>query len=95
VSTGNLLFSGCGALMAKSYYFQLWAALAVGDLGNRSIYDVTIQAITVQNSTGYGILGNNIFGRSVIIDSNFIFNRSPQGSVVGGNSRFVYIDSTR
>jgi len=81
--------------MAKSYYFQLWAALAVGDLGNRSIYDVTIQAITVQNSTGYGILGNNIFGRSVIIDSNFIFNRSPQGSVVGGNSRFVYIDSTR
>jgi len=43
-------FSGCGALMVNyspTNFYQLWAALAVGDMGNRSIYDITIQAITV------------------------------------------------
>ena len=92
---GNLLISGCGAVLNSANASSSWfrAALSIGDVDNDgSIFDVNISRVTVQNSTGYGLLGNNVYGKSIISNSNFIFNTYfYNGFCAGGNSCFVYM----
>jgi len=38
------------------------------------IISLTISSISVENSTGYGIMGTNIWGNSSVSHSRFIFN---------------------
>ena len=91
LSIRNLLFSGCGAVFNNGSTPYLRAALALGDTGNGSIFDVNISRITVQNSTGYGLFADNILGTSFIMNSNFHFNNGSE-SYYGGNARFTYIE---
>ena len=87
LSIRNLLFSGCGRVLESDSHVR--AALALGGAGNGSIFDVNISRITVQNSTGYGLLADNILGTSFITNSNFHFNNGFE-SYSGGNARIVF-----
>ena len=87
----NLLISGCGADVSIEHTLAPWlhAALALGGTDKGSIRDVNISTITIQNSTGYGILGVNIVGDSVVSNSTFMFNN--RSCCCGsGNARFLY-----
>ena len=79
VSIQNLLFTNCGAVyhIATIYILQ--------------VTNLSISRIVVQNTTGYGVLGRNILGKSNITHSVFKFNRGIQ-TYQGGNMRIEYED---
>ena len=89
VNTSNLIikslvFSNCGRPIA--FANATYAALAF-----HSTFYLTISAVTVQNSSGYGIYASNVLGSVHIVGSIFQFN---SGSLQynGGNIAFSYKD---
>ena len=66
------------------------------------ITSLKLLSISVENSTGYGIVGSNILGNSSVSHSKFVFNNyytlSPTicsygiGSCKGGNMRLQYVE---
>ena len=79
VSIQNLLFTNCGAVyhIATLYILQ--------------VTNLSISRIVVQNTTGYGVLGKNILGKSNITHSVFKLNQGTQ-TYQGGNMRIEYED---
>ena len=89
---GNLLFSRCGAVLPWPFDGRFRAALAIGNtLPQESIFDVNITRVVIQNSTGYGLYGSNVFGNSAISESTFIYNNyNGSQEYFGGNVRVSY-----
>ena len=62
----NITFVNCGV------YINYTAQSA--DIHLINIYDLLMEGVSVQNSTGYGLLGVNLLGHSQIVRSSFIGN---------------------
>ena len=79
VNIQNLLFTNCGMVyhIATLYILQ--------------VTNLSISRIVVQNTTGYGVLGRNILGKSNITHSVFKFNRGSP-TYQGGNMQIEYED---
>ena len=87
---GNLMFSTCGAVLPWPLDGKFRAALAIGlRIPVKSIFDVNITRVVIQNSTGFGLYGANVLGYSTISESTFIYNNGSQ-EYYGGNIRFRY-----
>ena len=89
---GKLLFSRCGAVLPWPFDGRFRAALAIGNIiPQESIFDVNITRVVIQNSTGYGLYGSNVFGNSAISESTFIYNNyNGSQEYFGGNVRVSY-----
>ena len=72
LSIARLSFSDCGGSIFHTTLFML------------GVYNLVVDGVTVQNSTGSGLLGYNILGRSSISYSAFLFNTASAG-LPGGN----------
>ena len=68
-----------------------------------SIHSLVLSGVSVQNCTGFGILGINIFGNSTVTNSEFLYNnynsdgrvccRTPlRNECHGGNIAIFYVD---
>ena len=86
VSVQNLLFTNCGAIYSqrKGNKQLLKIVLSIVE-----VVGLSATGIVIQNSTGYGILGSNLLGKSIITRSAFMFNRGDQ-TFYGGNVRIDY-----
>ena len=85
VSIQNLLFTNCGALYDQQQGKQPFKiVLAIAE-----VVDFSVSGLVIQNSTGYGILGSNLLGKSIITRSAFVFNRGDE-TFYGGNVRIDY-----
>ena len=84
VSIHNLVLSKCGAIYHGNVNFT--AALMI-----YQVFNLSISRIVVQNTTGYGVLGTNILGTSIITHSPFKFNKG-NFTYYGGNMRIQYED---
>jgi len=83
VSIQNLLFTNCGAIYGQGRSFKTVLLI-------EEVINLSVSGIVIQNSTGYGLLGRNLLGKSIITHSVFMFNRGHQ-TFYGGN---VLIDYT-
>ena len=115
-----LVFIHCGAEVTADVWnltFSLYARHDIFEVYQRSqgvqaaifmvqSYNLMMSDISVENSTGYGLLAINVLGDSVVKDSSFLFNnfhiltndtcKQFNSKVVyscqGGNAAFVYVD---
>ena len=85
VTIQNLLFTNCGALYDQQQRKQPFKIVLV----IAEVVDFSASGLVIQNSTGYGILGSNLLGKSIITRSGFMFNRGDQ-TFYGGNVRIDY-----
>ena len=105
----NMRFSHCGSpLMSQidsdtpqsvAEIFQVHVAIAIVE-----VHGLELHKVTVEKSFGYGLLGTNIWNRSIINDSHFVDNNEYIGkyqqcidpnkvaTCSGGNARLTYID---
>lgn len=85
-----LSITGCGQVVPSSIYDQRYgeakAALAFGTVRN-----LHLQSLTVNGSSGYGILTHNIRGRSLVEGCDFSSNRG-SAKFRGGNAHFNFSD---
>ena len=81
----KLTFTQCEQAIAGS---ELHGALVLN-----SITNLTISAITVRNSRGYGLHARKLLGYSFITDSTFLLNKGTS-EYRGGNAYFVYDNCT-
>lgn len=79
----HLEFSGCAADFSDDVK---WHA----GIGILCITDLNISNVVVTNSTGWGVLANNILGSSQFHNSTFTYNSGTGASFSGGNSFFRY-----
>ena len=71
----NLMFSTCGAVLPWPFDGKFRAALAFGlATPQKSIFDINITRVVIQNSTGHGLYGSNVLGNSAVSETTFIFN---------------------
>jgi len=84
VSIQNLLFTYCGAIYGKGRQFKIVLLI-------EEVIDLLVLGIVIQNSTGYGLLGRNLLGKSIITHSVFTFNRGNK-TFYGGNMRINYTE---
>ena len=75
------MFSNCGAKSADG--------LHCGALILNTVFDLNLTNVIVENSTGYGLLGFNLLGKSSITNSVFRYNRATQ-DCIGGNAWIYY-----
>ena len=89
---GNLMFSTCGTVLPWPFNGKFRAALAIGlKTPQKSIFDVTITRVVIQNSTGHGLYASNVPGKSVISESTFIYNNyNGSQEYYGGHIRMSY-----
>ena len=52
------------------------------------VYNLVVEGVSIQNGTGYGLLGVDVLGRSVITDSSFIGNNQFYKSLLESESIF-------
>ena len=71
-SVGGDLINNTFRIYANSFF--LFDSLERMALTVASVTDLIISSVTVQNSTGYGLLIINLFGNSIIENSKFVFN---------------------
>ena len=81
LTISNLMFSNCGAKSADG--------LHCGALILNTVFDLNLTNVIVENSTGYGLLGFNLLGKSSITNSVFRYNRATQ-DCIGGNAWIYY-----
>ena len=91
----------CGYPAAQSVYKKEWISVAVI---LQNITSLRLLDISVENSTGYGVLGVDILGNSSISHSRFMFNNYYTlnstncsyglGSCVGGNMKLNYLKTS-
>ena len=86
LSLSNIAFLSCGARVGYDLKGQVMNtytnASQLYRMSERqqiaillaAVFNLTMSSLVVQNSTGYGILGFNVLGESVIKNSYFIFN---------------------
>ena len=91
---GNLMFSTCGAVLPWPFNGKFRAALAIGlTTPQKSIFDVTITRVVIQNSTGHGLYASNVLGNSVVSESTFIYNNyNGSQEYYGGHIRMSYLN---
>ena len=81
LTISNLTFSNCGAESADG--------LPCGALLLDAVFDLNLTNVIVENSTGYGLLGFNLLGKSFIKNSVFKYNVATQ-NCDGGNTLIFY-----
>ena len=81
LTISNLAFSNCGAESVDG--------LPCGALVLDTVFDLNLTNVIVENSTGYGLLGFNLLGKSSITNSVFRYNRATQ-DCIGGNAWIYY-----
>ena len=81
LTISNLMFSNCGAESADGVHG--------GTLVLNTVFDLNLTNVIVENSTGYGLLGFNLLGKSFITNSIFKYNRATQ-ECYGGNTLIFY-----
>ena len=84
----GLTFTGCSYFIEESnnsYFSHVSAGLYM-----RGIINLTLNQITVQNSTGYGLYLSQIYGTSSIRDSIFQCNNARDSITDGGNVKLIY-----
>ena len=81
LTISNLMFSNCGAESAD--------CLPFGALVLDTVFDLNLTNVIVENSTGYGLLGFNVLGKSFITSSVFRYNRATK-NCDGGNTLIDY-----
>ena len=85
LTISRLVFTNCGRnsvnddIIRKVFHvyvnsFFLFDPLESMSLTIASVTDLTMSGVTVQNGTGYGLIALNLFGRSIIEGSKFMFN---------------------
>ena len=79
----NLTFLGCGGMITVLSLPKVTALYLY------NIFDLTLSGVTVRNSSGYGLYGDNILGTCNINGSTFAFN-SGSHSYYGGNMELYY-----
>ena len=87
-SVGGDLIKNTFRIYANS--FLLFNSLDKMAVTVASVTDLTISSVTVQNSTGFGLLIVNLFGNSIIENSKFIFNNYYTYSSLRCNSTASY-----
>ena len=73
----NLTFSECGGGKATVFLYK--------------VSDLVVESVTIQNSTGTGLIGINL-RRSSIHHSAFVFNQATSDSFCSGNIMLMYIE---
>ena len=88
------MFSTCGAVLPWPFNGKFRAALAIGlTTPLKSIFDVTITRVVIQNSTGHGLYASNVLGNSVVSESTFIYNNyNGSQEYYGGHIRMSYLN---
>jgi len=81
LTISNLLFSNCGGEIVNG---QPCGALILD-----TVLHLNMSNVIVENSTGYGLLGYNLLGNTLITGSVFRYNRGTQ-DCEGGNTWFYY-----
>ena len=79
----NLILSHCGQNLT-SQSTEVRAALAFD-----TVWDVNITSVVVENSTGYGLHADGVFGSFRVLDSVFTDNGG-NSQYYGGNAQFWY-----
>ena len=87
-SVGGDLINNTFRIYANSFF--LFDSLERMALTVASVTDLIISSVTVQNSTGYGLLIINLFGNSIIENSRFVFNNYYTYSSPQCNSTMSY-----
>ena len=90
-SVGGDLINNTFQIYANSFF--LFDSLERMALTVASVTDLTISSVTVQNSTGYGLLIINLLGNSIIENSKFVFNNYYTYSSMLCNGTFETADS--
>ena len=96
----SIIYCGSPIVTLKYRSEKKWSSVAVL---LQYITSLMLSEISVENSTGYGILGRNIFGNSSVSHSRFIFSNYYTlsstncsyglGSCMGGNMLLFYSES--
>ena len=82
LTISNLMFSNCGAGVEAGGFDC--SALILD-----TVFDLNLTNVTVENSTGYGLMGFNVLGNSFITKSVFRYNTATQ-DCDGGNTLIYY-----
>ena len=102
----KIMIVNCGQSLPSNIWtpytlkkITVFAALFVAN-----VHTLTIEEVHIEASTGYGLLGLNVFGNSVVINSKFYCNNNVNVSIdcynqikttgrrrTGGNAYFVFI----
>ena len=90
-SVGGDLINSTFRIYANSFF--LFNSLERMALTVASVTDLMMSSVTVQNSTGYGLLVINLFGNSIIENSKFSFNNYYTYSSTLCNGTFETADS--
>lgn len=65
LTMNDLMIVNCGT----NFFIHLKAGILL-----QNIYNLIISGISIQNSSGYGVYGRNVVGKSLIINSSFVGN---------------------
>lgn len=90
LTLSSLSFTHCGQRVPPTVYSPEFG-MANTALGFSSIENLLLESITVLNSSGYGILTTNIYGKSAVRDCYLQHNRG-RVEYKGGNVHFNYSD---
>ncbi len=90
-SVGGDLINNTFRIYANSFF--LFDSLERMALTVASVTDLIMSSVTVQNSTGYGLLIINLFGNSIIENSKFVFSNYYTYSSILCNGTFDTADS--
>ncbi len=79
IGCGGFRNKGCGPHAALSFL---------------NVFNLTVDDLTVRNTTGYGLCGSNILGDSTISNSIFAYNNGQyhHPSIYGGNMKLYFRD---
>ena len=105
----NIAFCSCGArvgeVLVKEVLFTYTNASQLFRMSERQqiaillagVYNLTVSSLIIQNSTGYGLLGFNVLGTSVIRNSKFSFNNyytlNSQACQIAVTNPILYIET--
>ena len=82
----NLGLDYCGGNVNLGHNFSVHVALAFDRVG-----DLVIRQVVINNTIGFGLHCDNIFGNILLIDSVFMNARGDKGAhIFGGNVRFWF-----
>lgn len=90
LTLSSLTFTHCGQPSPPTLY-SLEFGMARAALGFGTIENLLLQSITILNSSGFGILTINIYGKSALRDC-FLQNNRGGIEYKGGNAYFNYSD---
>ena len=83
----NLNIVYCGQMIPKTVYnvsLPVQAAVAL-----KQVSTLTMYSVTVQNSSGYGLVAEGLYGNSSISNCQFKYNHG-SGKYIGGNVAILY-----